>query len=144
MDSVTKIEVLRKISFMQMIEAMTNYEKHGIRDAVINDKRERDLAEGPAKCAMFGLQSPEDFLNFSMEAFNCVQWELTETENGFDAETKSCVACHMAKEAKAPSICEMHCINPFLAVIKGINPEGELTVKETLWEGNRCLFNVKR
>lgn len=142
MDNQTKIEVLRKISFMQMIEAMNNYEKHGIREAVIADKKARDLAEGPAKCAMFGLKTPKDFLNFSMDAFNCVNWEYKDTEDGFTATTHSCVACHMAKEAGAPSICEMHCINPFLAVVKGINPDNELFVKETLQDGEKCVFEV--
>lgn len=144
MDTTTKIDVLRKICFMQMIEAMSNYEKHGIREEVIADKKARDLAEGPAKCAMFGLKTPEDFLNFSMDAFNCVDWQFDFTEEGFNATTYSCVACHMAKEAHAPSICEMHCINPFLAVIKGLNPKGELIVEETLWEGGKCLFKVKK
>lgn len=144
MDNATKVDVLRQISFMQIIEAMSNYEKHGIREKVIADKKAKDLAEGPTKCKMFGLQTPEDFLNFSMDAFNCVDWKYEYNEEGFTATTHSCVACHMAKEVSAPSICEMHCINPFLAVIKGINPEGDLTVEETLWEGEKCVFRVKK
>lgn len=139
-----RVPILRQIYFGQIIEAMKNYEKHGIREAVIADKKARDLAEGPAKCVMFGLKQPEDFLRFSQDAFNCVDWNFEQRDEGFTATTQSCVACHMAKEAGSPSICEMHCINPFLSVVKGLHSENELTVEETLWEGNACIFHVKK
>ncbi len=116
-----------------------------IPDNILNPalyKKAKDLAEGPAKVALFGLEKPEDFLHFSQEAFDCVNWNISHTTDGFDAVTHRCVICQMAKEAKAPSPCAMHCINPFLSVIKGMSPTATLDVLETLQEGEKCHFRV--
>lgn len=139
-----KNEVLRQVLFTTMIESLINYEKHGILEAVEQEKCERDLAEGEAKVNQYGIESAEQFLQFSCDTFKCADWEFEYDENGFNAVSKSCVVCGMAKQAGAPSPCELTCISPNRGVVKGIDRNSELIVKETLWDGKKCLFRVNR
>lgn len=144
MTTETKNEILRQVLFMNMIDSLKNYEKNGILEKVEEEKKKRDIAEGPAKVQNYGIKSAEQFLQFSTDTFNCAHWDIQSEENGFTAITKGCVVCGMAKQAQAPSPCEMTCISPVRGIIKGINPNHDLEVKETLWDGEKCVFNVKR
>ncbi len=144
MTAEMKNGVLQQVLFTTIIDSLINYEKHGILADVERERRERDIAEGEAKVQQYGISSAEQFLQFSTETFNCVNWEIEQNEDGFTAVTKKCIVCAMAKQAGAPSPCELTCISPNLGVIKGVDKNSELIVEETLWTGERCLFKVKR
>ncbi len=142
MTAEMKNDILRQVLFMNMIESLKNYEKYGILNEVEEEKRAKDLAEGPAKVKHYGITDAEQFLKFSSDTFNCAHWTIGKNNTGFKAVTKSCYVCGMAKQQNAPSPCEMTCISPVRGVIKGINKDHQLDVEETLWEGNKCVFNI--
>lgn len=144
MTAEMKNGILRQVLFMTMIEGLRNYEKLGVLDQIEKEKGERTIAEGPDKVKMYGISSAEEFLQFSADTFACADWSFEFDSEGFTAVTPSCVMCGMAKQAGAPSPCEMTCIAPVRGIVKGIDPDHELVVRETLWEGNCCEFRVNR
>lgn len=142
MTAEMKNDVLRQVLFMTMVNSLKNYEQNGILEKVVQEKIEQDLREGPAKVQHYGLTSAEQFLQFSTDTFACAHWAFERDAQGVTATTKGCVVCGMAKQAGAPSPCELTCISPVRGVIKGLNPNNQFEVKETLWESDRCVFRI--
>lgn len=144
MTAEMKNEILRQVLFTTMIDSLKNYEKYGILKEVEEEKKKCDIENGPAKVTHYGITSAEQFLKFSSDTFNCAQWEFENDDKGFTATTRGCVVCGMAKQAGAPSPCELTCISPVRGIIKGINENHEFDVRETLWEGEKCVFRINQ
>jgi hypothetical protein len=75
--------------------------------------------------------------------FGCARWELGELDGGaVVAETRTCLACAIAKKQGGGRPCELYCINPFRGLAGAMSPSRDLEVEETLWEGGRCRFRL--
>jgi hypothetical protein len=38
--------------------------------------------------------------------------------------------------------CTLYCINPMKALAEALDPSWKINVKETLWRGNQCEFEL--
>lgn len=144
MDAEMINTTLRQILFMTFIEYLDICRRHGILETVEKEKMAREIENGPEKVRQYQITDAAVFLKFSEEVFDCVAWDISPDTEGFTAVTKKCVFCGMAKKTNSPRPCMMTCIAPFAGVLQGINSKHSLEVKETLWEGDRCVFRVNR
>jgi hypothetical protein len=127
-----------------MVDAAANFEHFGVAGQVADKKAREQAVAAPAQLAQLGIAAPADLFRRFGSIFGCAQWELKEGADGcVTAETKSCLACAIAKKRGAGRPCELYCINPFRGLAGALQPWRKLEVDETLWEGKRCRFRVE-
>src|SRR3972149_2405014 len=126
-----------------MVDAAANFEHFGVVEQVRQKKAREQAVAAPAQLAQLGIRSPRELFERFTGIFGCARWELAELDAGaVQAETRSCLACAIAKKRGGGKPCELYCINPFRGLAQALNPARELTVEETLWEGGRCLVRL--
>ncbi len=80
----------------------------------------------------------------SEEAARPSAWKVEGEEKAFTAEARGCLLCAMGKRMGSAQPCRLYCINPMEGMIKGLDPSLALITRETLWDGERCLFEVRK
>jgi len=138
-----KLECLQMIYAGVLADAVNHFGKAGILEEVTAGKRDMQMAAGKATVQNFGITAPEEAFTITADIFGCADWTVTHGENSFAAEASRCVLCTMAKKMNAPSPCRIYCLNPLEGMVKGLNPELEFRVEETLWDGAGCRVIVK-
>lgn len=134
---------------MQMVYAgaladfVLQLDKEGVLDKVRERKKSEGMLTGKMRASQFGITTPEEVFTTLSGIFGCANWAIDKTEQGFDAENKACMLCAIAKKIGAGNPCQIYCLDPMEAMVKGISSNAEYTVKETLWDNQRCLVEVK-
>jgi hypothetical protein len=127
-----------------MVDAASNFEHFGVVEHVTAKKAREQVLAAPGQLTQLGISSPKDLFEKFSEIFGCARWELHETADGtLIAETKSCLACAIAKKRASGRPCELYCINPFHALANALSPSKTMFVDETLWDGDRCRFRLE-
>jgi hypothetical protein len=49
----------------------------------------------------------------------------------------------MAKKMQGASPCKVYCLNPMEGMVKGVAPDAEFEVLETLWDDKKCRVRVR-
>jgi len=91
----------------------------------------------------FGVKEPKQVFRNVQELYGCANWEFTDTENGFEAVTTSCMLCTISKKMGNFSPCQLYCLSPLEAMLKGISPNADFSVMDTLWDSDKCSVSVK-
>ena len=126
-----------------MVDAASNFERFGVLPQVQEKKAREQAAAAPAQLSQLGIRSPKELFERFGAIFGCAHWELGELDGGaVVAETKTCLACAIAKKRGGGRPCELYCINPFRGLAGAMSPSRDLEVEETLWEGERCRFRL--
>ncbi len=144
MEPSVQTQALQQLVLIQPLEALRNYNNHGILNQVTRENRERDLAGGAAKAASFGFTRPEDILEFDLNVIDCAKWSIQKKTSETIAITKHCKLCNMAKDQELPSPCALFCINPVRGIVEGVEGNYRLDVEETLWNGDCCRFKISK
>jgi len=143
MDKDKQIQLLQLTYAHVLADATLQFGREGVLESVTARKRQEQLASGKMKAAQFGVASPEEVFTNLSAFFRCANWQVTPHGDGFAAETGSCVLCGLAKKMSAPSPCRLYCLDPMEGMVKGLKPDVEFTVQETLWDGGKCRVDVK-
>jgi hypothetical protein len=126
-----------------MVDAASNFEHFRIAGEVAAKKAAEQRAAAPVQLSQLGVHAPRELFERFAELFGCVRWEVQEGDaGGVVAESRSCLACAMAKKRGSGRPCSLYCVNPFKAFAAEMG--FALEVGETLWEGERCLFRMAR
>jgi hypothetical protein len=126
-----------------MVDAAVNFEHFGMLPQVQEKKAREQAAAAPGQLSQLGIRSPRELFERFGAIFGCARWELGELDSGgVVAETKTCLACAIAKKRGGGRPCELYCISPFRGLVRAMSPSRDLEVEETLWEGGRCLFRI--
>jgi hypothetical protein len=126
-----------------MVDAAANFEHFGLSEQVREKKAREQAAAAPAQLAQLGIRSPRELFERFAAIFGCARWELRELPGGaVEAETRTCLACAIAKKRASGRPCELYCINPFRGLAAALSPARALEVQETLWEAERCRFRL--
>lgn len=144
MTSDEKIRILQAAYAGALADAVLRMGRDGILSRVTEEKRREQMRSGKAKAEQFGISRPEEVFSKLTEIFGCATWELTTEPAGFSAEAKSCKLCAIAKKMGAPGPCDVYCLDPMEGMIKGLAPDMEFGVIETLWDGTKCRVEVGR
>jgi hypothetical protein len=128
-----------------MVDAASNFEHFGIVDKVEAKKVREQRAVAPAQLRQLGIRTPRELFECFSATFGCAAWSVQETAEGVTVgETKSCVACAIARKRGSGRPCAIYCINPFRGLSDSLSPAHKLTVEGTLWEGDRCRSRLGR
>ena len=124
-------------------DAAFHYGQHRIFDAVTEEKRTRQDQSAEVQLKQLGINELGDVYKRFAEIFGCTDWTVDITDDSIMAENTSCMLCSLARKQGTPQPCRPFCINPFSAYARVMGYK--LDVKETLWDGEKCLFvNKKR
>jgi len=150
MTSEEKIAGLeRKIKVLQMsytgvlADSVLRYSRAGILDEVTKQKRDEQMKTSAVLAERFGVKEPKQAFGNVQDLFNCADWAYEDTETGFSAVCGNCMLCALCKKMGTDSPCQIYCLSPIEASIKGIKPDAEFTVKKTLWDDSRCEVEVR-
>jgi hypothetical protein len=126
-----------------MVDAAANFEHFGVLDRVTEKKAREQALAAPAQLTQLGIRTPRELFERFSAIFGCARWEVREEADGaVSAETRTCLACAVARKRGAGRPCALYCINPFTGLAACLSPARRLQVQETLWEGERCRFRL--
>lgn len=126
-----------------LVDAVFNYERHGILEEVTEEKKLRQEKSAQIQLKQLSIESlPQLYEKFS-QIFGCANWSFKDEDgNAAEATTTTCILCALAKKQGTEKPCNLFCINPFKAFAKSLGYE--LNVTSTLWDGAECCFNHKK
>ncbi len=126
-----------------MVDAAANFEHFGLLEAVREKKAREQALAAPAQLAQLGIRAPRELFERFAAIFGCAAWAVSETgDGGVLAETRTCLACAIARKRGAGRPCDLYCINPFRGLAAALQPSRTLQVEQTLWEGENCRFRL--
>jgi hypothetical protein len=143
MDQAQQIKILQMAYAGVLADAVAQYDKESVLESVTERKRQYQMATGKMSAQQFGVSKPEEAFTKLVELFGCANWRISPEDGGFTAESTQCMLCGMAKKMQGASPCKIYCLNPMEAMVKGLEPEAEYEVLETLWDGEKCRVRVK-
>ncbi|PKL24480.1 MAG: hypothetical protein CVV47_08520 [Spirochaetae bacterium HGW-Spirochaetae-3] len=142
MNETQTLKTLQLFYAGALVDAARQYEAHGVLEQVTEAKRREQEAAAPGQLLRLGITTPEALFATFSAIFGCAAW-TTETEGRtFRAKTGSCLACAIAKKLGAPAPCSISCINPFAGLAGALPEPRRLEVRETLWDGDECVFEL--
>lgn len=122
-----------------LVDALYNYEKHGILEEVTEEKKARQEKSAQIQLKQLGINSLAQLYDKFSKIFGCANWSFNdENENNFEATTTTCILCALAKKQGTEKPCNLFCINPFKAFATSLGYD--LKVTSTLWDGVECCF----
>lgn len=143
MEMEKKIKVLQGMYAGVLADSVFRMGKEGILEKVTEEKRVEQLRSGKIRAAQLGITRPQEVFEVLSEIFACASWKTTGTDHGFKAEAAGCMLCSMAKKMGAQSPCNIYCLDPMEAMVKGIDGNASYYVDETLWDGQKCQIEVR-
>lgn len=144
MEAEKKTQSLQALFVGMAADAVLRLGNEGVLEKVIREKRQQQSQTGKANTILFGVKEPRQCFTNVREILNCADWEVENKENGFISSVRTCKLCSMAKSIGAQSPCHIYCLDVQEAMIKSLDPSLEFTVKETLWDGKRCLVEITK
>ncbi len=142
MEMEKKIKVLQGMYAGVLADSVLRMGREGILEKVTEEKKVEQLASGKIRAAQLGITRPQEVFEVLSEIFGCANWRTTDTDHGFKAEADGCMLCSMAKKMGAQSPCNIYCLDPMEAMVKGIADNASYDVAETLWDGQKCQVEV--
>ncbi len=144
METDRKLKLLQLFYAGVLADATDNFEKFGIREAVTEKKVTEQMVMARGQRVQMGIETPEQLLRTSSDIFGCITWDVTVGHDTVTGEGSSCLLCAIAKKRGIARPCHMYCINPMTAMAATLEPSCTLTVRETLWDGDRCRFEIAK
>lgn len=94
-------------------------------------------------CKRLGITDPRQVFSTLSGIFECADWSVADTPEGFTATAKSCALCGMAKKMGSQSPCRLYCLDPMEDMVHALDPGASFDVKETLYDGGCCQVEIK-
>lgn len=142
MNSEMRLKILENAYVSVLVDSIYNFSKQGVLDKVTEEKRKVQMLMGKKQVEKFGITKPEEVFIVLSKIFNCTSWEIEQDDNSFEAKAKGCKLCAYAKKLGCESPCNIYCLDPMEGMVKGIDPQLNFEVSETLWSGKECRVNV--
>lgn len=144
MNSEIRAQILENAYVGVMVDALYNFQKHGVLEKVTEDKKKLQMLMGKKQAEQFKITKSEDVFRVLGEVFNCANWEIQECKDGFIATAKACKLCAFSKKLGNVCPCDIYCLNPMDGMIRGIEENSKFEALETLWDGSQCRVKVTR
>ncbi len=140
-----RLAVLQNTYAASVAETVNAYEKTGVLDAVVAQKKERQEKTAPFMNQQLGIRCIEDVFGALTEIYGCADWTVEKTTEGYAATATSCKLCALSKKAGGANPCGGWCLNPMIAMIAaaGNIDTGSIAVESTLMDGDCCRISIK-
>jgi len=137
-----KLKTLQLFYAAALADTVARYGNEGILDKITAQKREEQMKNGAGLAARFDITGPKQAIEKTRDTYGCADWVCTDTSSGFNAVASNCILCAISKKTGQFSPCQIHCLSPLEAMIKGISPGAEFSVAGTLWDSDKCEINI--
>jgi hypothetical protein len=138
-----KVKTLQMYYSAALADSTLRYGKEGILDKITEQKRIEQVNNGSALAQMYSVKEPKQAFEKVQDMFGCADWVCEDIENGFTAVSKKCMLCVLSKKMGTYSPCQIYCLSPIEAMIKGVCPNAEFIIEKTLWDNDKCIVKVK-
>lgn len=145
MEAAEKVKVLQAMYAGVLADAVLRMGRERILEKVEAEKKEELKVTGAMRARQLGITRAEDVMPALSELMGCADWTVAAREDGsgFIAAASRCMLCAMAKKLGAPSPCRIYCLDPMEAMVKGLEPDVEFNMLDTLYHGTECRVDVK-
>lgn len=126
-----------------LADAVYHFNKAGILSLVTEEKRRQQALTAASQLKQLGIDTPGELFAYFSKVFGCIQWNYECREEASVATGGHCLLCSLAKKMQTAQPCFIYCINPFREMLKAMDPSYRLSVEETCWTGERCVFRVE-
>lgn len=139
-----RLAMLQNTYAASIAETVNTYEKLGILDTIVKEKKERLEKTALYLNQQLGVQKVEDVFGMLSEIYGCANWSIEKTEDGYVATATSCKLCALSKKMGGANPCNGWCLNPMIAMIVAVGKidAGNIAVESTLMTGNCCKVSV--
>lgn len=144
METEKRLKILQLFYAGVLADSIRNYSEAGILDNVESKKEKEQKLAAKGQLAQLKISTPTQLFDTFSEIFGCISWDVEEKSEKVTARGNFCMLCAIAKKMGIAKPCKMYCINPFNALIEGLDNGYQLRVRSTLWESDKCEFEVIR
>jgi len=138
-----KIKTLQLTYAAALADSVVRYGNAGVLDKITEQKRAEQMNNGAALAAKLGVAEPKQAIEKTQDLFECADFVCIDTSSGFEAVATRCAICSISKQMGKYSPCQIYCLSPMEAMMKGVSPDTEFQVVSTLWESDRCIIRAK-
>lgn len=142
MELEQKLKTLQMYYAAALADSTLRYGSAGILDKVTAQKRDEQMKNGAELAERFCVKEPKQAFEKTQEMYGCANWSCEDTEDGFIATTTNCMLCALSKRMGAYSPCQIHCLSPIEAMVKGVSSGADYKVEKTLWDSDKCVVTV--
>lgn len=142
MELEKKIHILQAMYAGALADSVLRMGQEGILEKVTQAKRMEQMQVGRMRAAQLGITCPQEVFKVLSDVFGCANWSITDLDHGFKAVATSCMLCSLAKKLGAQSPCNIYCLDPMEAMVKGTNSSASVSIQETLWQENACKIEI--
>lgn len=142
METEKRLKMLQLFYAGVLADSIRNYSEAGILEIVESRKKMEQRLAARGQLTQLNIRTPEELFETFSGVFGCIFWNVEERPGLTKAIGTSCLLCAIAKKMDLPKPCNMYCINPVRALAEGISEENQLNVISTLWETDKCEFEV--
>ena len=137
-----RLKTLQMFYAAAQADSTLRYGNAGILELVTEQKRAQQIKTGASSAQRLGITEPKQVFLKTQDTFGCANWVCEDTGDGFTATCANCMLCAISKKMGQYSPCRLYCLNPIEAMLKGISPNAEFIVEETLWDNDKCSVSV--
>ena len=138
-----KIKTLQMGYAAALADSVVRYGNEGVLEKITGQKKTEQMQNGAGLAARFGVAEPKQAIEKTRDTYGCANFVCTETSGGFQAAATSCILCSISKQMGGRfSPCQIYCLSPMEAMIKGVSPDSGFRVISTLWESGKCIVKV--
>ena len=142
METEKRLKMLQLFYAGLLADSIRNYSEAGILSNVESKKEMEQRLAARGQLAQLDIRTPGELFKTFSSIFGCISWNIEEKPELTKATGTSCLLCAIAKKMDLPKPCNMYCINPVRALAEGISEKNQLNVISTLWESDKCEFEV--
>ena len=139
-----ELKTLQLFYASALADSVYHYNKSGILNLVTEEKRKTQALTSGSQLKQLGISTPEELFEFFSKVFGCIEWNYQESDGELIASGKHCLLCGLAKKMQTAQPCYIYCINPFREMLNAMTPSYKLSVDETLWDGEKCVFKLTK
>jgi len=137
-----KIKKLQLLYAAALADAVYYYGSEGILERVTKLKKSDQLKNGKNLATRFEMSEPKHAFEKTRDTYGCADWICQDTDSGFEAIAKNCMLCSISKAKGNYSPCQVFCLSPIEAALKGIAPDSEFNLIGTLWNSAECKVKI--
>jgi hypothetical protein len=139
-----ELKILQLFYASALADSVYHYNKSGILNLITEEKRNTQALTAESQLKQLGVSTPKELFEFFSKVFACIQWDYKENNDEIIASGSHCLLCGLAKKMQTAQPCYIYCINPFREMLNAMTPSYKLSVDETLWKGNKCIFTLTK
>lgn len=143
METEKRLKMLQLFYAGVLADSVRRYSEAGILETVEAQKENEQKKAARGQLTQLQISTPPGIFRLYSEVFGCISWNLEKTDNRVTARGYSCLLCAIAKKMDLPKPCNIYCINPVRAQIEALEGGFSLNVTATLWENDKCEFEVE-